>query len=541
MTKSTPTLAAIYVRQSRHKEGERTTSPEVQAEACKKLPAVKACASVEVFSDLDVSGKSKRGRKEFLRLIEKIRAGEVAVVAAYDQSRTFRSTRDALEFRALMAEPAYRKIDVQFVQGSFARDPVGKFNYTVIAAAHEMEREMVADKRAGTDARKAARGESRGMAPYGYRWHEGKFEVDKAEAVVVRRIFEDYAVGDTSAKALAAKLNADGVQRPGNRSLHGWLPDTVVDTLRRVAYVGKTYTEANRKGELIAAQWPAIINEPTFTRVQGLMEGRKVQARRPTPESYIFGRLLVCGRCGGIMRATRTYGHSYYHCRRDVSDPCTAPAVREDVLLSWAGALFLRIAERVTSGKLNITTKATKRKAAGPSPSGIEASLERLNRGWVRGETSEAFYESERPRLLAKLAEAKAAAVETDADLPKDNLYWMMALANWNHGADGETEQADPIMQRRTLNKLFEVLYVEDGAVVSYKPRAEQRAAIERVIGAVTKTAFTYDEPLTGRGSNLTKAARKSRRTARLPIHVDGISGKGGIRTLEGALHPLPA
>jgi hypothetical protein len=58
--------------------------------------------------------------------------------------------------------------------------------------------------------------------------------------------------------------------------------------------------------------------------------------------------------------------------------------------------------------------------------------------------------------------------------------------------------------------------------------------------GAVTKTAFTYSVPLTGRGANLTKAARRERRT-RLPIHVDGVRGEGGIRTLEGALHPLPA
>jgi hypothetical protein len=88
-------------------------------------------------------------------------------------------------------------------------------------------------------------------------------------------------------------------------------------------------------------------------------------------------------------------------------------------------------------------------------------------------------------------------------------------------------------MQRRTLNTLFEALYIEDGAVVSYKPRADQRATIERVIGAVTKTAFTYSVPLTGRGANLTKAARRERRTARLPIHVDGIRGEGGIPTVS--------
>jgi hypothetical protein len=32
----------IYVRQSRHKEGERTVSPEVQEQQCRALPAVAA-------------------------------------------------------------------------------------------------------------------------------------------------------------------------------------------------------------------------------------------------------------------------------------------------------------------------------------------------------------------------------------------------------------------------------------------------------------------------------------------------------------------
>src|SRR6266849_870669 len=154
-------LAVIYVRQSRNKPGERTTSPEVQEEGCRALPAVAACDTVEVFSDLDVSGKSTRSRKAFLKLVERIKSGDVSVVAIYDQSRTFRSANDALEFRALMNEPAYRHIPVEYVHGTFKRDAVGKFSYAVLAAAHEMERDMVSEKRADTDARKASRGEAR--------------------------------------------------------------------------------------------------------------------------------------------------------------------------------------------------------------------------------------------------------------------------------------------------------------------------------------------------------------------------------------------
>ncbi len=86
-------LALIYVRQSDHKRYERTTSPEVQLEECMALPAVKACEQVEVFRDLGKSGGKLNGRREFLRMVERIKAVPVEVVAAYDQSRAFRNNQ----------------------------------------------------------------------------------------------------------------------------------------------------------------------------------------------------------------------------------------------------------------------------------------------------------------------------------------------------------------------------------------------------------------------------------------------------------------
>src|SRR5579885_2743927 len=96
------TTALVYVRQSRLKEGERTVSPEVQEQQCRALPAVASCETIEVFKDLDISGGKLKGRKGFLALVERIKAGGVNVVAAYDQSRAFRNTSDALDFYSLM-------------------------------------------------------------------------------------------------------------------------------------------------------------------------------------------------------------------------------------------------------------------------------------------------------------------------------------------------------------------------------------------------------------------------------------------------------
>src|SRR5260370_8907398 len=137
-------VALIYVRRSRHKEGERTVSPEVQEQQCRGLPEVVACDQIEVFSGLDVSGGKLKGRKAFLALIDRVKGGGVSVFAAYDQSRGFRNTSDASDFYALMEKRP--EIEVVFVHGRFDRSPAGEFPYTTLAAAHAMERRMTAEK-----------------------------------------------------------------------------------------------------------------------------------------------------------------------------------------------------------------------------------------------------------------------------------------------------------------------------------------------------------------------------------------------------------
>src|SRR5438105_8424311 len=78
------------------------------------------------------------------------------------------------------------------------------------------------------------------------------------EAAVVRELFNAYAQGDVSSRDLADRLNAAGVRKPGSRSGGlGWVRDTVIDLLRNVAYIGKTYSVSRpkRQGDLIPATW----------------------------------------------------------------------------------------------------------------------------------------------------------------------------------------------------------------------------------------------------------------------------------------------
>src|SRR6266487_2979415 len=109
-------VTLIYVRQSRHRDYKRTVSPQVQEEGCRALPAVLACDQIELFVDLDKSGKSASKRPDFQRFLARLQQDPPAVVAVYDQSRSFRNTTEALDFFALMERMP--QVQVALVHGS---------------------------------------------------------------------------------------------------------------------------------------------------------------------------------------------------------------------------------------------------------------------------------------------------------------------------------------------------------------------------------------------------------------------------------------
>src|SRR5439155_19758294 len=107
-----------------------------------------------------------------------------------------------------------------------------------------------------------ARGEATGPAPAGYRREGANLVIDDETSGLITRLFEDYATGSWSTRALAHRLNAEGAILPGSK---GWYGDTIAQVLGNVAYIGKTYTKSRlrKQGAFITATWPALI-DPTL-------------------------------------------------------------------------------------------------------------------------------------------------------------------------------------------------------------------------------------------------------------------------------------
>ena len=130
---------------------------------------------------------------------------------------------------------------------------------------------------------------------------------DPERAPAVRRLFERYAAGGISLKALAASAFADGLTYP--RSGKRMTASEVHRLLRNPIYYGAF----RWKGKLYVGSHEPIVSKALFDQAQR----RLAAANRPRyrRHQHAFAGLLDCGLCGcSITAETKKQKYVYYHC-----------------------------------------------------------------------------------------------------------------------------------------------------------------------------------------------------------------------------------
>ena len=463
-----------------------------------------------------------RKRAGLLKLLERVERGNVSVVAVYDQSRGFRNTTDALTFYSLMEKRP--EIKVAFVKGSFDRTPVGEFTYTTLAAAHAMERRMTGEKTKDAYAFLNAKGIPTGPAPYGYRYVEvdgqrsrsnGKLEPDPDTAPVVCRIFEDYASGQYTTTMIAEALTNEGVP-PSNSRSGLWMADTIAGMLSNVAYIGKTYSisRLKRRGEIIEARWPAIIEDGLYQRVQDRLKVWKTPVTRGKAKrkrEFAFRGLLWCQKCGQRFAAQHTHGVNYYYCgsREANNKDCdhALHAIREDALTPWVDDLvgtFL-VWGHDKADKL-LHRKEADKATATQAIARIDAQIARVGTRFQVGELDEDGYRAELERLRRQRAAYVVQAAERPSKREIDSLT-------------GLWFSEDTAKRHEALTNLFERLYVRDREIVGYQPRADKADRVRQLVDVAVSLMRSGNED--GDGAADGPGANSARSS--------GLSGGGGI------------
>lgn len=303
----------IYGRQSKTKE--RSESVALQLKTCRtaaKNAKVKVVA--EISEPPSTGAYKKRGttRPRWPELLELVRTGAVQVVIAYKTDRLSRGGGPGWAPLWDAAEEAIENgaaIDLD----RFILTPdgfKGEFELGIRAAMDREESKKTSERIRDMKEHHAATGRfsGSGYRPYGY--ERNGVTIIEAEAGVIREMVARYLAGQ-GFRELARWLNAAEI--PTTTGAVGkWQPASVYNLLGNARISGQRVHRGKVVGD---AEWPGIIDRPTWDRLKARMDSN---ARGPGQgtSKYLLQNIATCKLCGGKVTGAPTMGRPRYRCQK---------------------------------------------------------------------------------------------------------------------------------------------------------------------------------------------------------------------------------
>ena len=323
-----------------------------------------ALAAQHVYCDDGISGAEFSARPGLMQMMAAAARREFDVLIISESSRL---GREQIETAFVLKKLHMSGVKVvSYLDGRelLITTPMDKMLRSIKAFADEQEREGARERTHDAMVRKARLGHVTGGRVFGYDnvavYALGEasqsakplykvHEVNEAEAVVIRRIF-DMAGEGMGLRAIAKRLNDDGVPcpRPQRERPAGWINTSLLSILERDEYRGEVIYNKTRKRDDWGQQnqqprpeseWvrvPAperrIVSDEQWQRAQEQRArnrhvfGRALDGRPPGPRrgdsKYLLPGLARCGECNGTIhvrsrshgkRRAHLYGCSSYH------------------------------------------------------------------------------------------------------------------------------------------------------------------------------------------------------------------------------------
>jgi len=318
-----------YIRVSdvKGRSGDRFLSPDIQADTIRRLAAGKGLELNEpIVEELDVSGGKRIEDRELGRLVERVERGESAGIIVWKLSRFSRNLQDCVNVTKRIKDAGGRLIaeDFDTANAGMANAMLG-----LLAGLAQDEREARQEGFEQARFRSIENGIYNGRAPFGYRKREdGRLEADKAEAKIVRKVFEQRAAGVPFSQVARER---------------GWSHSTARQILSNIAYrgVARSGAHVNQNAH------PAIISRELWNAAQA---GRVRQGAPPgetTRDRLLLGiaRCAGCGKSLKVVRRKRADGSFVvsYFCKDAASERCPDRAfVHADELDAFVAEWFER-------------------------------------------------------------------------------------------------------------------------------------------------------------------------------------------------------
>jgi site-specific DNA recombinase len=264
-------------------------SLDAQREACEAyiksqaFPGWKALP--QNYDDPAYSG-GNLDRPALKKLLADVEAGKIDVIVAYKIDRLTRSLAD---FAKLVEAFDARSVSFVAVTQQFnTTTSMGRLTLNVLLSFAQFERELsaerVRDKVAASRRRSKWTG---GTVPLGYIAKDKKLVINKSEVETVRTIFRLYLELGSFSKVVAELDRRRIVTKRRNTKIakyQGGIPFTygpLAYLLKNRIYIGETH----HAGKWFKGEHQAILDRPTFDRVQELLKSNTVKRKVKFSES----------------------------------------------------------------------------------------------------------------------------------------------------------------------------------------------------------------------------------------------------------------
>ena len=446
-------------------------SLDAQFRACRDRAQQQGWTIVREFS---VAESAKRGieRLAFKEMVAWVRGeakrGRVDGILCHKLDRACRNMKDATLLQDLSDELRVRPL---FVENQFGDGAAGIFTFNIMAAVAQYYLDNLRSEVKKGMQEKLCQGWPTGMAAFGY------LNVKKdricpivphpEKSLIVARIFELFARGDTTLEGLPDLLAAEGhTYRPTMPQFHrtalSWI-------LNNRVYIGEIVSG----GRTYSAKFPPLVSRELFHACQGILAGRN--RRTGKPELPWGGGFLRCEYCGAAMTGEvirkplvggGTRDHIYYRCaqaHRDSDHPKNRWRQDELELAIASDLNKMRIPDPEVAGWLRQILAATfedseqvavnQRRALTKQQGDIQGKLERLLNAYLEGILDEVAYSAKRRALMEeqKLVEERMGKVVTPSvSMAKTALM----IFDFSQNAATEYESSNSTRKREILAKV---------------------------------------------------------------------------------------
>jgi DNA invertase Pin-like site-specific DNA recombinase len=406
--------ALLYIRVSTEKQVQKGISLDTQEERCREYAkeAGYLVGAKDVFVDAGESARTT-ARPALIDLMERCRKeAAIKAVVVYDISRL---ARNRLDFALIKQVLQKEGVTLLSATEPIDETPEGQMLEGVLSTVAEFFSAQNARKVKANMEKKARSGGWPNLAPFGYRNRKEKLasgqvtsriEPDPNEAPWVRRAFRDFATGEYSVKALARRLEGEGipVRANRNRTTRRFHQSHLDRMLRKRIYIGLIDW-----GDVEGAKGShkPLVSASLFYRVQDLLALRAGAVSKPLRHFSPLKAISVCASCASRMTLdlTETTARTirYFRCRKrqaGATVACRESYHEEERYLEKAGEL-LRAVEL---------------------PPKIVAKVQRRVESLVEGDAAAARRRKrELERELAKIRERKKKLILRGLDLDDDS------------------------------------------------------------------------------------------------------------------------